>query len=244
MPVTVVGLGSNLIVRDSGVPGMVIRLGRGFNESWSRRGIACAPAPRCPTSRSRAPPRRPDRRAVVLAWHSRLDRRRAAHERRRLWRRDQGRACRGARRRPRGRIRHLQPMPTWTSPIAIAACPRTSSSLRRCSRAGRRPAVDRRRDGQDHRKPRGDAADQEPHRRIDLQESARAQGLATHRRRRLPRPRRGGAQVSAMHCNFLINLGGASASRHRELGRNRARARQGQFRRRARMGNQADRRCA
>lgn len=30
MPVTVVGLGSNLIVRDGGVPGVVIRLGRGF----------------------------------------------------------------------------------------------------------------------------------------------------------------------------------------------------------------------
>jgi UDP-N-acetylmuramate dehydrogenase len=32
IPVTVIGLGSNLIVRDGGVPGMVIRLGRGFNE--------------------------------------------------------------------------------------------------------------------------------------------------------------------------------------------------------------------
>jgi len=31
IPVTVVGLGSNLIVRDGGVPGVVIRLGRGFN---------------------------------------------------------------------------------------------------------------------------------------------------------------------------------------------------------------------
>jgi UDP-N-acetylmuramate dehydrogenase len=31
-PVTVIGLGSNLIVRDHGVPGAVIRLGRGFNE--------------------------------------------------------------------------------------------------------------------------------------------------------------------------------------------------------------------
>jgi UDP-N-acetylmuramate dehydrogenase len=30
LPVTVVGLGSNLIVRDGGVPGVVIRLGRGF----------------------------------------------------------------------------------------------------------------------------------------------------------------------------------------------------------------------
>ena len=32
IPVTVIGLGSNLIVRNGGVPGVVIRLGRGFNE--------------------------------------------------------------------------------------------------------------------------------------------------------------------------------------------------------------------
>jgi UDP-N-acetylmuramate dehydrogenase len=32
IPVTIVGLGSNLIVRDGGVPGVVVRLGRGFNE--------------------------------------------------------------------------------------------------------------------------------------------------------------------------------------------------------------------
>jgi len=32
IPVTVIGLGSNLIVRDGGVPGIVIRLGRGFGE--------------------------------------------------------------------------------------------------------------------------------------------------------------------------------------------------------------------
>jgi UDP-N-acetylmuramate dehydrogenase len=32
IPVTVVGLGSNLIVRDGGIPGAVVRLGRGFND--------------------------------------------------------------------------------------------------------------------------------------------------------------------------------------------------------------------
>ena len=32
IPVTVIGLGSNLIVRDGGVAGVVIRLGRGFND--------------------------------------------------------------------------------------------------------------------------------------------------------------------------------------------------------------------
>ena len=36
IPVTVIGLGSNLIVRDGGVPGVVIRLGRGFSEIEGR----------------------------------------------------------------------------------------------------------------------------------------------------------------------------------------------------------------
>ncbi|MCG8563125.1 MAG: FAD-binding protein, partial [Hyphomicrobiales bacterium] len=30
LPLTVIGLGSNLLVRDGGIPGLVIRLGRGF----------------------------------------------------------------------------------------------------------------------------------------------------------------------------------------------------------------------
>ena len=38
LPVTVVGAGSNLIVRDGGVPGVVIRLGRGFNEIKIEQG--------------------------------------------------------------------------------------------------------------------------------------------------------------------------------------------------------------
>jgi len=32
LPVTVIGLGSNLIIRDGGVPGVVVRLGRGFGD--------------------------------------------------------------------------------------------------------------------------------------------------------------------------------------------------------------------
>jgi UDP-N-acetylmuramate dehydrogenase len=38
IPVTVVGLGSNLIVRDGGVPGVTIRLGRGFGEVKAEDG--------------------------------------------------------------------------------------------------------------------------------------------------------------------------------------------------------------
>ena len=38
MPVSVIGLGSNLIVRDGGVPGVVIRLGRGFGDLTVEQG--------------------------------------------------------------------------------------------------------------------------------------------------------------------------------------------------------------
>ena len=49
------------------------------------------------------------------------------------------------------------------------------------------PAADRRRDGRDRSRPRGIAAAEEPHRRLDLQEPARPQGLGAGRRGRLPR---------------------------------------------------------
>ena len=49
IPVTVIGLGSNLIVRDSGVAGVVIRLGRGFRDIKVEGASHCAPAARCRT---------------------------------------------------------------------------------------------------------------------------------------------------------------------------------------------------
>ena len=51
----------------------------------------------------------------------------------------------------------------------------------------------------------------------------------------------GGAQVSELHCNFLINLGGATAADIETLGETVRAAREGAFRRRAGMGNQAGR---
>ena len=64
--VTVIGLGSNLIVRDRGVEGVVIRLGRGFNGTTLDPTIACAPAPRYRTCASRRSRRRP----ALPDWHS------------------------------------------------------------------------------------------------------------------------------------------------------------------------------
>ena len=53
----------------------------------------------------------------------------------------------------------------------------------------------------------------------------------------------GGAHVSEMHCNFLINDGEAQRRGHRNARRDRARPRQGDERHRAGMGNQAPRRA-
>ena len=92
MPVTVIGLGSNLLVRDGGVPGMVIRLGKGFGDVAAEAATGSAPARRCLTRKWRA---RPPRRASAVSRstrHSRVHRRGAAHERRGARDGDQGRA--------------------------------------------------------------------------------------------------------------------------------------------------------
>ena len=39
LPVTVIGLGSNLIIRDGGILGVVIRLGRGFGDKIGRAHV-------------------------------------------------------------------------------------------------------------------------------------------------------------------------------------------------------------
>jgi len=78
--VYVVGVGSNLIVRDGGMPGVVIRLSpRGFGETSAEGDIISAGTAaldkRVPRSQ-----RRPISAAGILLRHSRHGRRRAAHE--------------------------------------------------------------------------------------------------------------------------------------------------------------------
>jgi UDP-N-acetylmuramate dehydrogenase len=88
IPVTVIGLGSNLIVRDAGVPGVVIRLGRGFGEVKVEDGARIRAGTAVPDVKvSRAAQEAITAR--FLPRHPRRDRRGAAHERRRLRPRDQ-----------------------------------------------------------------------------------------------------------------------------------------------------------
>ena len=108
--------------------------------------------------------------------------------------------------------------PRWASPTAIAACRTTSSSRSAVPGPRRRAGRDRRRDGRDQEQARGDAS--------------RATAPAARRSRTRPATSAwklidaagcrgltiGDAQVSEMHCNFLINLGGATAADIETLG--------------------------
>ncbi len=203
IPVTVVGAGSNLIVRDGGVPGVVVRLGRGFNEikiedntsRHRRRGAARR------SGRARGAGRR-HRRACFLERHSRHHRRRIAHEWRRLWRRDQGRARRSARCRPQGQPAHLQ---QWRNGIFLSPLRRAGRChfhWRGVSGPRRKPGGNCRRNGVDQNQAREDAAAQS-HRRLHFQEPAEHERLETGGRGRLPRPHHWGC--AGLDCCTAIS---------------------------------------
>ncbi len=127
IPVTVIGLGSNLIVRDGGIAGCRGAARARLQRRQGRGG------PSRPRRRRRSPDLRVARAAqeagiaglAFLSRHSRRDRRRAAHERRRLWRRDQGHPDRGARRRPRRQRPRLFERRHGLHLSALRACRRT-----------------------------------------------------------------------------------------------------------------------
>ena len=215
-----VGLGSNLIVRDGGVPGVVVRLGRGFSEIKVEDG-----------QRMRAGAGVPDVRVARAAQEAGIAGLRSCA----AFRAAIGGAlrmnggayggetkdvlieARGVDRA--GQRPHASATPTWTTPTATAARRRISSSPRRCSRAApgdpaaiaaemdeiteAREAtqpIKSRTGGSTFKNPPGGKAWQ-------LIDAAGCRGLTV-----------GGAQVSELHCNFLINLGGATAADIETLG--------------------------
>ena len=91
LPVFVIGLGSNLLVRDGGVRGVVIRLGRGFGDTVIEPGHrvrtgTVVPDAKVARQRSKCGHRAPDRHLPVNLIYSpppRLGERRGAGVRRR-----------------------------------------------------------------------------------------------------------------------------------------------------------------
>ena len=140
-PGVVIGLGSNLLVRDGGVPGVVIRMGRGFAQIAVEPGHRLRAGTVVPDAKLVAGGRgcRDSGLASIAACRARSGG--AAHERRRTRPRDPGSAGRSQRRRPRGQH------PSFSTPgdgLTYRHCgvpERLDFHRVRCSRAARRPAA-------------------------------------------------------------------------------------------------------
>ncbi len=237
------GLGSNLIVRDGGVPGVVVRLGKAFAQvtrgrcrhaRLRRRGerhSGFLDRARCRHCRARIPPLDP-----------RHGRRLRADERRGLWRRGQGNPRRLRRGAALGRSGDAAGCATCTTPIAIPNCPKVPSSLPRGfadEPASRRPSSPKWTAFPPAARPRSRCAARpavRPSRTLQAQKAWELVDRAGCRGLTL-----GGAQVSEKHTNFLINTGAATSTEIEALGEEVRRRVRENLRSRAGMGNPARR---
>jgi UDP-N-acetylmuramate dehydrogenase len=219
IPVTVVGLGSNLIVRDGGVPGVVIRLGRGFAEVKVEEGTRVRAGTAVPDVKvSRAAQEAAISglaffRGIPGAIGGALRMNGGAYGRET---KDALVEARGVDRQGRVRVfanadmhytyRHcgapddviftqalFQGAPG--DPATIAAEMEKITESREATQP-----IKSRTGGSTFKNPPG-------HKAWQLIDAAGCRGL-----------KRGGAQVSEMHCNFLINLGTATAADIETLG--------------------------
>jgi UDP-N-acetylmuramate dehydrogenase len=219
IPVVVIGLGSNLIVRDGGVPGVVIRLGRGFGEvkvedgSRIRAGTAAPDVKVSRAAQEAAIAGLAFFRGIPGAVGGALRMNGGAYGRET---KDALIEARGVDRAGRLRVfsngdmhysyRHcgapddivftqalFQGAPG--DPAAIAAEMEKITESREATQP-----IKSRTGGSTFKNPPG-------HKAWQLIDAAGCRGLKV-----------GGAQVSQMHCNFLINLGSATAADIETLG--------------------------
>jgi len=218
VPVTVLGVGSNLLVRDGGIPGVTIRLGRGFADitrdgAILRAGAACLdlnvalqardwglagleflsgiPGTVGGALRMNAGAYGREMKDVTLAAEA-LD---ARGERRYV---TNGALCFG--------YRHTGMPADW---IFVAAELKTHADAPDAIAARMREIQAKREDSQPVRARTGGStfANPEGSKAWELIDAAGCRGLA-----------RGGAMVSEKHCNFLINTGEATAADLEDLG--------------------------
>ena len=219
IPVVVIGLGSNLIVRDGGVPGVVIRLGRGFGEvkvedgSRIRAGTAAPDVKVSRIAQEAAIAGLAFFRGIPGAVGGALRMNGGAYGRET---KDALIEARGVDRAGRLRVfsngdmhysyRHCgvpddvvftQALFQGTpgDPAAIAAEMEKITESREATQP-----IKSRTGGSTFKNPPG-------HKAWQLIDAAGCRGLKV-----------GGAQVSEMHCNFLINLGSATAADIETLG--------------------------
>ena len=219
IPVVVIGLGSNLIVRDGGVPGVVIRLGRGFGEvkvedgSRIRAGTAAPDVKVSRIAQEAAIAGLAFFRGIPGAVGGGLRMNGGAYGRET---KDALIEARGVDRAGRLRVfsngdmhysyRHCGApddivftqalfQGTPGDPAAIAAEMEKITESREATQP-----IKSRTGGSTFKNPPG-------HKAWQLIDAAGCRGLKV-----------GGAQVSEMHCNFLINLGSATAADIETLG--------------------------
>jgi len=219
IPVVVIGLGSNLIVRDGGVPGVVIRLGRGFGEvkvedgSRIRAGTAAPDVKVSRGAQEAAIAGLAFFRGIPGAVGGALRMNGGAYGRET---KDALIEARGVDRAGRLRVfsngdmhysyRHCGApddivftqalfQGTPGDPAAIAAEMEKITESREATQP-----IKSRTGGSTFKNPPG-------HKAWQLIDAAGCRGLKV-----------GGAQVSEMHCNFLINLGSATAADIETLG--------------------------
>ena len=219
IPVTVVGLGSNLIVRDGGVPGVVIRLGRGFGEVKVEEGTRIRAGTAVPDVKvSRAAQEAAITglaffRGIPGAIGGALRMNGGAYGRET---KDALIEARGVDRQGRVRVfanadmhytyRHCgAPDDVIFTQALFQGAPgdpaKIAAEMEKIteSREATQP-IKSRTGGSTFKNPPG-------HKAWQLIDAAGCRGL-----------KRGGAQVSEMHCNFLINLGTATAADIETLG--------------------------
>ena len=219
VPVMALGLGSNLIVRDGGVPGVVVRLGKAFarieqlddNDAALRRRRE-----RHPRLLDRA--RRRDRRPRIPARHPGHGRRLRADERRRLRPRGPGHPRLGEVVLRSGELiewpldrlgytyRHSE-VPEGA--VVVEATFRGTPGEPEAIGAEMDAIARAREESQPLRSRTGGSTFKNPpgHKAWALVDAAGCRGL-----------RIGDAQVSEKHCNFLLNLGSATSADIEALG--------------------------
>ncbi len=218
IPVTVIGLGSNLIVRDGGVAGAVIRLGRGFNDAvveglQVRAGAAVPDVKVARAAQEAGIAGLSFLRGIPGAIGGALRMNGGAYgretkdalvEARAVDR--QGRIHLLSNEDLRYTYRHCGAPDDYIFTQALFAGMRGDPAMIAAemekiteSREATQP-VKSRTGGSTFKNPEG-------HKAWQLIDAAGCRGLQI-----------GGAQVSEMHCNFLINLGGATAADIETLG--------------------------
>ena len=231
--VTVIGLGSNLIVRDGGVPGAVIRLGRGFGdiaiEGLNVRAGAAVPDVKVARAAQEAGIAGLSfLRGIPGGVGGALRMNGGAYGRETKDALVEARAV-----DRQGRV-HVLNNADMHYAYRHSGAP-DDYIFTQALFAGSRgdPAAIAAEMDKITEFARSDAAGEKPHRRLDLQKSAGRQGLAAHRCRRLPRLARRRRPGVGDALQFPDQPRQRHRRRHRDAGRNRAPPRQRQFRRRS-----------